>query len=238
MSTIQFDHVAIAIEKISAAPTFLVGVLGGTPSYGADTEVFRFGHWRFDGGRRIEILEPRGADGFLHRFLQQRGPGVHHVTFKVPSLREVCDRAEAHGFSVIGYDDSHPDWKEAFLHPRKALGIVVQLAEASGHGELPAWEFPPSPPDPPPAVRLLGLRVRARSAERAAVLWGTVLRSVGSLRGRGEVVFEWPGSPMSITVAVDANGEEGPVSVEFGGERHVELPDGPHPVFGAVFTQR
>lgn len=237
MCTIQFDHVAIAVEKISEALAFLVGVLGGSPSYGADAEVFRFGHWRFDGGGRLEILEPRGSDGFLHRFLQQRGPGVHHVTFKVPSLREACDRAEAHGFSVVGHDESDPEWKEAFLHPRHALGIVVQFAEASGSGEPPAWEFPPSPPDPPPPMRLVGLRVRARAVERATLLWGTVLGGVARAQAGGDVVFEWPGSPMRITMEIDANGDEGPVSLELAGQRRVEIPEGPHPVFGVVFTQ-
>src|SRR5574341_163521 len=141
------------------APAVLVGLLGGTPDYGGPSGVYRFCHWRFRGGGRLEILEPMGTDGFLHRFLRERGPGIHHVTFKVPSLGEACDRARAHGYGIVGYDDSEPGWKQAFLHPKEALGILVQLAESrflGGAGNLRGWTPPAGPPDPPPPVTILG----------------------------------------------------------------------------------
>ncbi len=115
---------------MAAAPGFLVGELGGAPYHGGPSGAYTFGQWRFAGGGVIEILEPLGADGFLHRFLAQRGPGIHHVTFRVPSLREACDRAEKHGYKIVGFDDSHREWQEAFLHPKQALGIVVQIVES------------------------------------------------------------------------------------------------------------
>src|SRR5713226_3555188 len=130
MTPIRFDHIAIGVTRIAEVPAFLVGTLGGVARYGRSIGgAFIWTVWRFEGGGRIEILEPRGDDGFLHRFLAQRGPGIHHVTFRVPSLRAACERAEARGSSVVGYDDSDPSWMEAFLHPREALGIVVQFAE-------------------------------------------------------------------------------------------------------------
>src|SRR5574341_899365 len=113
---IAFDHVALALPRLADAPAVLVGVLGGVPEASAPSRGFNFGCWRYAGGGRIEVLEPAGADGFVHRFLAQRGPGVHHVTFKVPSLAEACARAEAHGYAIVGRDESRPAWKEAFLH--------------------------------------------------------------------------------------------------------------------------
>jgi len=95
------------------------------------------------------------TDAFLHRFLAQRGPGIHHVTFTVPSLSEACDRARAHGYLIVGYDDSDPEWKEAFLRPKEALGIVVQFAEPGPRpsGEnAPRWPPPPGPANPPPTA--------------------------------------------------------------------------------------
>ena len=238
MSTIEFDHIAIAVQTMAAVPAFLVGVLGGRPAYGAQRDGFGFGQWEFDGGGRIEILEPVGGADFLRRFLDQRGPGVHHVTFTVPSLRDACDRAAAHGFSVTGYDDSDPGWQEAFLHPRTALGMVVQLA-ASTTGEKPQrWTPPPSPPDPPPAVRLRGLRTRARATERVTALWQTVL---GGMRAQDDgdpmLVFAWPGSPLRIMVEIDPEGQEGPVSIDLASDRVLILDDAPHAVLGARFVQ-
>jgi len=130
---VRFDHIALALPRMADATPFLVGVLGGAPAFGADSGVYRFGQWRFANGARLEVLEPSGNDGFLHRFLATRGPGIHHVTFKVPSLREACARAKAHGYEIVEENETNPYWKEAFLHPRQALGIVVQFAESARH---------------------------------------------------------------------------------------------------------
>jgi catechol 2,3-dioxygenase-like lactoylglutathione lyase family enzyme len=238
-SPIRFDHIAIALHRMADAPAVLVGVLGGVPDFGAPAGLYRFGQWRFAGGGRIEILEPMGEDGFLHRFLAQRGPGVHHVTFKVPSLREACDRAAAHGYEVVGFDDSDPRWKEAFLHPKQALGIVVQLAESSlaGGGGPRRWQPAPGPPEPPPPVTILGLRMRARSHDRARTQWELVLQGEGAEAGRNELIYRWPGSPMRIAVAIDPAAAEGPVAIELASERALALPGGPHPILGTVFAQ-
>ncbi len=234
MSGIRLDHIALAVPRMADATPFLVGVLGGQPAYGAPS--YRFGQWRFANRARLELLEPLGSDGFLHRFLAQRGPGVHHVTFKVPSLRAACARAEAHGYGIVGYDDSRPEWKEAFLHPRQALGIVVQLAESERGGEaLPAWTPPPAPPDPPPPVAVVGLRLRARSSERVKTQWEVVLEGQASQAPDGALIYRWPRSPLRIAVEIDPAGPEGPVALEIASPRALPLPPGPHPVLGAVF---
>src|SRR5687768_12736601 len=58
MAHITFDHIAIALPPLAAAPAVLVGELGGRPYFGMTSKFFRFGQWRFEGGGRIEILEP------------------------------------------------------------------------------------------------------------------------------------------------------------------------------------
>lgn len=235
MADVRFDHIAIGTARIADAPPILVGRLGGVPDTGGVADVYSWGCWRFAGGGRVEILEPRGADGFLHRFLAQHGPGIHHVTFKVPSLREARDRAEAQGYRVVGYDDSRDDWKEAFLHPKSALGIVVQVAQEGGRSRRP-WQPPPGPPDPPPPVTILGLRLRARSPERARAQWAGILGGDATEGRGGELIYGWPGSPMRIAVAIDPAADEGPICIEFASDRAVALPaDGP---LAGLFAQR
>jgi catechol 2,3-dioxygenase-like lactoylglutathione lyase family enzyme len=239
MSGILFDHIAIAAHRMADAPAVLVGALGGTPTGdGGPSGPYTWSQWGFAGGGRLEILEPLGADGFLHRFLATRGSGIHHVTFRVPSLAEACDRAVAHGFRIVGHDDSDPGWAEAFLHPKEALGIVVQLAESRVTGDAPRRPFaaPAGPADPPAAVTVLGLRMRARSAERAGTLWGAVLQGRRDAAAR-PLVYRWPGSPMRIAVDCDAGADEGPLAVEFASVRAVDLPDTPHPTLGTVFRR-
>ena len=240
MPGILFDHIAIATERMADAPAVLAGLLGGLPAHGGSSPMYRFGQWRFKGGGRLEILEPAGADGFLHRFLRERGPGIHHVTFRVPSLREACARARAQGYDIIGLDDSDPDWKEAFLHPRQALGIVVQLAESRWSGDeggSPRWTPPAAPPNPPPPVTIVGLRMVAQSRERVRKQWEAILDGRGTEGGADELSYRWPGSPMRLTVAIDPSRDEGPLAIEYASERPVALPEGRHPVLGAVFAR-
>jgi methylmalonyl-CoA/ethylmalonyl-CoA epimerase len=238
MSSIAFDHIAIAVPDLAAGAAALEGTLGGRRVFGMPAGVYRFGQWRFDGGGRLELLEPLGPDGFLHRFLQQHGPGVHHVTFKVSSLREACDRARAHGYEIVGFDDSDPRWAEAFLHPKQAQGIVVQLAQSSGTGGARPPERPPAPPDAPAPVTILGLRLRAHSRERAETQWGAVLQGSAEPGADGALVYRWPRSPLRLVVEIEAAGPEGPLCIEYASARSNVTAARPHPALGAVFVQR
>jgi methylmalonyl-CoA/ethylmalonyl-CoA epimerase len=238
--SVLFDHIAIAVPRLADAEAVLAGELGGRSTFGMTTDHFRFRHWRYEGGGDLQVLEPAGDDGFLHRFIAQRGPGIHHVTFTVPSLVEACARARASGYSIVGYDDSDPEWKEAFLHPKQAQGIVVQFAEPNAHS--------PSPPpcdasrrsgvrDSVAPIMVLGLRLSARSRERAHLQWGTVVQGACADADDGALVYRWPGSFMCIAVEIDPAREEGPRWIEFSSRRAVQLTDDPHPVLGAVFRR-
>jgi methylmalonyl-CoA/ethylmalonyl-CoA epimerase len=235
---ILFDHVAIGMPTMADAASFLAGTLGGVPDIGRPSGPYTWGTYRFEGGGCIEIIEPLGASGFLHRFLAERGPGFHHLTFKVPSLDDVCARAERAGYAIVGRDDSDPEWKEAFLHPKQALGIVVQFAQPGpGHGTARPFTPPPGVPSPPPPVTLLGLRMRAQSRERAMTQWGTVLHGKAADGPRGSLVFRWPGSFMRLAVEIDPVQNEGPIAIELVSPRTLALPEGPNPILGAVFTE-
>jgi methylmalonyl-CoA/ethylmalonyl-CoA epimerase len=218
MPSILLDHIAIALPRIADAPSILEAVLGGVAERNQPSGVFRWASWIYTGGGRIEILEPMGPDGFLHRFLSAHGPGVHHVTFKVPDLAAFCRRAERHGYGIVGRDESDPSWKEAFLHPKQALGIVVQLAEARALSGAPG-AAPPGRPDAPPSVRILGLRMRAHSSERAITQWRDILGAEVEGGPAAGLSFRWPGSPMRILVDVDPTGAEGPLAIEVASAR-------------------
>ena len=223
MRPIGLDHIAIAMPRLADAPAVLAGVLGGAPVFGMDTTHFTFGHWRFAGGGRLEVLAPRGEPAFLHRFLATHGPGVHHVTFRVPDLRAICDRAEEAGYKIVGYDDSDPRWKEAFLHPREAGGIVVQFAESPGEDENPGWTPPPGPAHPPPPVTLLGLRLRARSREHAMRQWGEIIGGALVAETASTLTYRWPPAPLRLVIDVVTDAEPGPICVEIAADRTVTL---------------
>jgi methylmalonyl-CoA/ethylmalonyl-CoA epimerase len=226
---VRFDHIAIAQPCLADADAILAGQLGGRSTYGATTEAYRFGHWRYAGGGDLEVLEPAGENGFLHRFLAQRGSGIPHVTFTVPDLDEACARARARGYSIVGYDDSDPQWKEAFLHPRQAQGIAVQFAETNSAHR--------SSDSAGPSITVIGLRLSARSAERAHAQWGEVVRGERADDRDGALVYRWPRSSMRTAIEIDPHRDEGPLCIEYASGRAVALPDGGHPVLGAAFRR-
>ena len=137
---VTLDHVAVAVERWSEAwPRYAIE-LGGRWASGGLNVGFGPAQLQFANGARIEVLQPWQAEAnpFLRRFLDRHGPGPHHLTFKVPNLAAALDDVHAAGLSPVGVDLTDPGWKEAFIHPHEATGIVVQLAQASG-----GWQSPP-----------------------------------------------------------------------------------------------
>ena len=234
MLKIKLDHVALGVNAMADAEPLFEGVLGGVKAGGhASGPPFGFMQWVFAGGGRIEVIYPIGDDGFLHRFLARGGPRVHHVTFKVSSLDEMIERAGALGYGIASQDRGDPHWQEAFLHPKQAQGIVIQLVE---HHPRPD-NFDPAEALPiEGAARVIGPRLVAASAELARRQWGELMGG-RETRSGDSLVFAWPDSPLTITIDLDAQLEPGPRCIEVAASRPLALPAGPAPKLGARFVQ-
>jgi len=145
------DHVAIAAHELTDGWNLFGGVLGGSWVYGGDSPGFWWGQLRFRTGPKIELLKPTGGldAAFLERFLATRGAGPHHLNFIVPDISDTLARVRALGIEPVQVSLANPAWKEAFLHPKDAHGIVIQVAEQSGQApELPAPAQLPAPGAP------------------------------------------------------------------------------------------
>lgn len=129
---VEFDHVAVAAPRIRDLLDLYGSVLGGEFVHGGDNPRvgFRAMQLRFQGGSPIELIEPLGGSTFLDGFLRSRPEGgVHHVTFIVEDIFRALEVVETHGLQPVGVHVDSPRWREAFLHPREANGVLVQLAE-------------------------------------------------------------------------------------------------------------
>jgi methylmalonyl-CoA/ethylmalonyl-CoA epimerase len=231
----KLDHIALGLPRFTDAIELFEERLGGAPAGGMDGEPYGFRQWEFQGGGRLEVIYPSGPpDGFVHRFLESGGPRVHHVTFKVGSLDETLARAAERGYEVVGVERSNPRWQEAFLHPKQAQGIVVQIVEQASGGE--GDDLLPASRPRADGARLVGLRLSAKSAPAARHQWGDLLGGTSTMQG-SSLVFRWDQSPLVLLVDIRPDAEEGPQQIELRATRDLILPRGPYPGLGTRFVQ-
>ena len=127
----RFDHVSIAVDNIEEGYKLFRDQLGGevirgpVKGYG---EKFSWAEIML-GGSKIELIQPEGDDGFVSNFLKGEGSKVHHLTYEVDDLEESIKTLEAKGFMIIGKTMEDPEWKTAFIHPKSAKGVLIQLFE-------------------------------------------------------------------------------------------------------------
>ena len=133
LGVVALDHTAIAVRSIEAALPLYRDLLGGRPSgfERLSNKGFMWLTLQYPNGSQVELLEPVGSDGFLHRFLDKYGEGPHHMTFVVADLRVAVQRARAAGLRVVDEDYLDARWQEAFISPRSAFGTIIQLAQTN-----------------------------------------------------------------------------------------------------------
>lgn len=127
---LELDHVAVAVHSIRDALRLYRDALGGEYLMGGDSDSWRWLQVRFPNGAKVELLEPLG-EGFLSRFLERHGEGLHHITFKTDDLAYAIEHMRALGYELVDVDLDGADWKEAFLRPSGAHGTLIQLAWSS-----------------------------------------------------------------------------------------------------------
>ena len=175
MNQAVFDHVAIGTRELATGWRLFGGLLGGRWAYGGDSAGFWWGQLQFAAGQKIELLTPTGGpdSAFLERFLAARGSGPHHLTFLVTDIGATLDQVRARGIEPVGVNLASPAWKEAFIHPKDAQGIVVQLAQQSG--PPPPHPVPDGLPGPGPASEFALAELHVTDLIRAEELFRVLL---------------------------------------------------------------
>jgi methylmalonyl-CoA epimerase len=131
----KLDHIGIAVKSVTEARKFFEGVLGATFMYEAANERAGFKLAEFDlNGLTIELLEPLGPNSFLHKFLEKRGEGMHHLTFDVPDIKQKIGELKEQDVRVVDEIEWSPTSYEAFISPRSSHGVLIQLG--SGYPTL------------------------------------------------------------------------------------------------------
>ncbi|MBW2103930.1 MAG: VOC family protein [Deltaproteobacteria bacterium] len=128
----RIDHVSLAVRDFEKASAFFREVLGAVPGAGAEDPRMKY-YWQvFSLGdlTRLELITPTEEGSFLDPFMAERkGGGVHHITLETPDIREAMKRLDSRDIPYFGYNEIGDFWKEIFIHPRHAFGVLIQVAE-------------------------------------------------------------------------------------------------------------
>lgn len=132
------SHVALAVREADPIADVFVNALGAT----------RGGEELLDDGRlrvvflrlgpvTLELLEPRSPEHTVAKFLEARGPGLHHVSLETADITAMLAQAKASGARLI---DEQPrpgahGTQVAFLHPKSFGGVLVELCQSVSRKE-------------------------------------------------------------------------------------------------------
>jgi methylmalonyl-CoA epimerase len=128
------DHIGIAVEDIDAALAFYRDALGLEIEAPEDVVSQRVrAHVIPTGESALELLEATAPDSPIARYLQKRGPGIHHLTLRVEDIRAALAHLRARGVRLID-EQPRPGAQSAlvaFIHPSAAHGVLVELKQAA-----------------------------------------------------------------------------------------------------------
>ena len=135
MSIRHINHIAIVVDDIDAALVFWRDALGLELSHVEDVpdqeSVVAF---LPSGEGEIELVKPTSPDSGVARYLERRGPGMHHICFEVDDIESMLERLRDTGVELINEVPTLGTGgkKIAFVHPKSTHGVLVELYELTG----------------------------------------------------------------------------------------------------------
>jgi methylmalonyl-CoA/ethylmalonyl-CoA epimerase len=132
MKLLKIDHLGIAVNSIEDGKNFWTDALGLKFEGSETVEEQKVTTAFFPVGEsEVELLESTAPDGPIAKFLEKKGPGIHHVAFRVENVEAALAELKEKGIRLI---DEKPRMgaggaKIAFLHPKATNGILVELCE-------------------------------------------------------------------------------------------------------------
>ncbi len=126
----HINHIAIVVDDIDAALVFWRDALGLELSHVEDVSeeesIVAFLH---AGKNEIELVKPTTSDSGVARYLERRGPGLHHICFEVDDIAACLNRLKSRGMQLINEQPTIGTGGKqiAFVHPKSTHGVLVEL---------------------------------------------------------------------------------------------------------------
>ena len=128
----KIEHIGIAVKNLAEANQLYSTLLDTKPykeeaveSEGVTTSFFEVGE------SKIELLAATREDSAIAKYIEKRGEGIHHIAFYVNNIEDEIERLQQEGFKLLNDQPKRgADQKKiAFLHPKSAQGVLVELCE-------------------------------------------------------------------------------------------------------------
>jgi len=207
----RIDQISIAVRDLERAKTFFIEDLGGRELYSQPFPEQKYRWTLIELGTScfIELVDPLEKDGFLHRFLETRGEGPHHITIHVDDIQKTVQTLEERRIPTFGFSESLPGWKEVLIHPKDAFGTLIQFAEFNPLDWIEPGYIPPSYQEFAPLPKLAsgqnGIEIRrVQTAEGPQV----------EMRQDGQVIRIPPSHLGELLAALKQEQKEGAPSPE------------------------
>lgn len=128
----RIDHIAVLVDDMEKSLAFWRDGLGMELTHVEDVpaENSQVAFLPVGGGE-IELVKPTSNDSGLARYLEKRGPGMHHICLEVDDIVEMLERLKEKGIQLINETPQTGlgGRKYAFIHPKSANGVMVELYE-------------------------------------------------------------------------------------------------------------
>ncbi len=125
----RFDHAGIATADAAALTTLFDELCGFEVAHEETFDGLRVVFLDVGNGY-LELLEPLG-DGTISRYLDEHGPGIHHLAFETGDVETALERAQELDISLVDEEPRPGAWghEVAFLHPKDTGGVLVEFVE-------------------------------------------------------------------------------------------------------------
>ena len=133
----EIDHIGVAVEDLDDSIAIYSDQLGMAVQHRETVEEFGVEAALLEiGGAHVELLTPTKPDSGVAKFLERKGPGMHHVAYRTDDIEGVLARMREAGLRLI---DQEPrtgiqDSRVAFVHPKSTGGVLTEIVQpAEGH---------------------------------------------------------------------------------------------------------
>ena len=132
MKIIGIEHIAIAVKDIDTSSPFWKHILQiphrsteVVESEGVTTDIYDTKKGK------VELLESRGSDTPVGKFLSKKGQGIHHVCFEVDDIKQAIIELKNSNIEILNDEPriGAEGFKIVFIHPKATGGVLVELAE-------------------------------------------------------------------------------------------------------------